>query len=724
MNEQDKNNTTEIPPMGNKKDKQKRNADTGDTVQISFGNSSKVKKIEENPTPEERTPSVDVVFPDEPEHDDDMTASETIVFPHLYEKNKNEDGKEPSSQKPTKKKHKKISVRKMLTLSRITVFCLIVANILMVLDVYLMTRYASLSQKIFYEVNIAVLVIILAIDLFCCVALTHKKKVWMTVILVIALLLNGAGGYALYALARINSSVSDLTATSYTKSVSAALVIYTGSDETITSVSDLDSKKVGIAEGTDTAEVAQEYLDNKGVTVTYESYNGYTALFQALINEEVAAAVLPVSYESLIDSDENLYSYYEQTSILASFSSDVQASTEAGADKDLTTEPFTVLISGENEGLADTIIVVSVNPISMTATMISIPRDSYVPITCYNDAYSKINSAHAVSESCLVDTVEQLTGITIDYTAEFTFASVIEIVDAVGGVDVHNDTSFDGQSWDVETDQLKVIAIPYDESGGTVHMNGEQALGFVRERYAFSDGDFARERHQQEVIQQVISKVMATRNPNMYLNLLEAAGDNLKTNLSTSQMLSFISYAMSKIDRYYNSSNPIGVFNFLNDRLTGYDSTVYDSSLGLDLYIYRLYDGAIADAYAAVEDNINLDETPSNFTGVSWSGAESYMTPDLIQDYYAEDTSQYDSSSSDDSYDYSYDNTYDNTTVTQNSTTDQTTVQEETATATPATDTTTDSGTSEETTEDSTTDETQSDTTTDDSTSTATYPAG
>jgi hypothetical protein len=210
----------------------------------------------------------------------------------------------------------------------------------------------------------------------------------------------------------------------------------------------------------------------------------------------------------------------------------------------------------------------------------------------------------------------------------------------------------------------------------------------------------------------------------MYLNLLEAAGDNLKTNLSTSQMLSFISYAMSKIDRYYNSSNPIGVFNFLNDRLTGYDSTVYDSSLGLDLYIYRLYDGAIADAYAAVEDNINLDETPSNFTGVSWSGAESYMTPDLIQDYYAEDTSQYDSSSSDDSYDYSYDNTYDNTTVTQNSTTDQTTVQEETATATPATDTTTDSGTSEETTEDSTTDETQSDTTTDDSTSTATYPAG
>ena len=74
----------------------------------------------------------------------------------------------------------------------------------------------------------------------------------------------------------------------------------------------------------------------------------------------------------------------------------------------------------------------SVNPVSMKVTMVSIPRDSYVPISCYNGGKSKINSAHASSEACLVQTVQNLTGITIDYTIEFNFASVIQVVDAVG----------------------------------------------------------------------------------------------------------------------------------------------------------------------------------------------------------------------------------------------------------------------------------------------------
>lgn len=589
--------------------------------------------------------------------DEDYTVSETIVFPGRHERKKEEENSSAPFRKK-KRKHKKIAVRKMLRLSRFTVAFLILADVLLVYDVVLMTRYASLSQSVFYKVNIAVMIIIAAVNIFTICALLYKKKVWLTVILVISQILDCGGAYGAYALIRVNSSINDMTATSYTKSVDAALVIYSGNDKVISSVKDLDGKTVGIAEGTDTAEVGKQYLDKKNLSVEYKSYTGYTDLFKALINNEIDSAVLPVSYSSLIDSDQNLYSFYEDTSILASFSSDVQASNEAGADKDLTTEPFTVLISGENEGLADTIILASVNPISMTVTMVSIPRDSYVPITCYNNSSSKINAAHSVSESCLVDTVEQLTGVSIDYTAEFTFASVIEIVDAVGGVDVVNDTNFYGQSWDVENDELKVVPIPYDESGAPVHMNGEQALGFVRERHAFTDGDFARERHQQEVIQQVIAKVMATRNPNTYLDLLQAAGNNLKTNLSSSQVLAFVNYAMSKANRYYNNANPIGVFNFRTSRLTGADSSIYDSSLGLELYIYRLYDGAVKDAYTATENNVNLNAAPDKFTGISWSASRPYTAPAMIQNTYDEvvesgsDTSSYSDSSSDNSYYY------------------------------------------------------------------------
>lgn len=600
-----------------------------------------------------RIPSQDTVFPDEREDEDDFTASETIVLPGMHEKKKEEEAEGEQNPKKKKRHHKKYPVRKMLRLSRVTAIVLIIADVLLVFDVVLMTRYATLSQSIFYKVNIGIMIVIAALNIFAMCALTHKKKTWLIIILVLSLALNCVGVYASYALSRINSSVDDMTSTSYTKSVSAALVIYSGSSDTVTDVEDLEGKTVGIAEGTDTAEIAKEYLSNKNITVEYKSYTGYTDVYKALINDEIACAVLPQTYSGLIDTDETLYSYYDQTSILASFSSDVQTSNEAGADKDLTTEPFTILISGENEGLADTIILASVNPISMKVTMISIPRDSYVPITCYNNSESKINAAHSVSESCLVETVEQLTGVTIDYTAEFTFASVIQIVDAVGGVDVVNETSFYGQSWDIENDELKVVPIPYDESGATVHLNGEQALGFVRERHAFADGDFAREQHQQEVIQQVIAKVMATRNPNTYLDILQAAGDNLKTNLDSQQVLTFLSYAMSKVDRYYNASNATGVFSFTTARLTGYSSSVYDSSLGLNLYIYRLYDGAIQDAYTATENNVNLDAEPDKFTGASWSGSRPYTAAAIIQDTYDE-AEVYDDSSSD-SYDYSSD---------------------------------------------------------------------
>lgn len=581
-----------------------------------------------------------------PQNDEDMTSSRTIVFPGHKIENNEEPGK-PA------RKHHKISVRKMLIHSRWMAAAAILANVLLVYDALLLTRYSSLQKSIFIRIDLIVLAVLVILDLFAAAALIYKKKNWVIIALVISIVLSAGGSYGAYALVRINSSVNDLTSTTYTKNVSAALVTYSGNSSSINSVSDLDGKKVGYAKGTDTAEIGKSYLEKKKVSAEYKEYNSYTELFSALINGDVVSAIMPVQYESIIEGDSTLDDYYADTSILASFDSDVTATTEAGADKDLTAEPFTVLISGENEGLADTIILVSVNPISMKITMTSIARDSYVPITCMGNAKSKINSAHAVSESCLVDTVKQLTGVNIDYTVEFTFASVIEIVDAVGGVDVANDTAFYGQSWNVEKDELEVIPIPYDENGGIVHMNGQQALGFVRERHAFDDGDFARQRHQQAVIENVIAKVMATNNPNTYLNILQAAGDNMKTNLSSNQVLSFISYAMTKAQRYYNPSNLAGIFNFVTGRITGYDSSVYSPDFGFNLYTYDLYNGAITDAYNAIERNTNLNTVPADFSSVSWTAAQVYTAPKMIQDTYDEAITYDDSSSYSDNDDAS-----------------------------------------------------------------------
>ena len=94
-------------------------------------------------------------------------------------------------------------------------------------------------------------------------------------------------------------------------------------------------------------------------------------------------------------------------------------------------------------------------------------------------------------------------------------------------------------------------------------MNGMDALGFARERYAFPDGDFARQRHQQEIIQQVVSKLMASKSPQMFLDVLEAAGDNIKTNFTVEQMTSFVNYTLQKAQRYYNQGDISGIFQFV-----------------------------------------------------------------------------------------------------------------------------------------------------------------
>ena len=233
------------------------------------------------------------------------------------------------------------------------------------------------------------------------------------------------------------------------------------------------------------------------------------------------------------------------------FEEKVTIQNQAGSDKDITSEPFTVLLIGTADGLSDTMILCSVNPISMKVTMSSIARDSYVPITCYNGGQSKINAARAVSRDCLINTIESLIGVDIDYYVDTNFQGVVDIVDALGGIVVDSPLAFVGQNASSERGHYTV----YVPAGEQVTLDGEQALAFARERHLFASGDFARQEHQQQVIAAIVQKIMRTRDINTFLNVLQAAGDNIQTNFTLNQMTNFVSYAMQKANRYYDSSH-------------------------------------------------------------------------------------------------------------------------------------------------------------------------
>lgn len=114
--------------------------------------------------------------------------------------------------------------------------------------------------------------------------------------------------------------------------------------------------------------------------------------------------------------------YLENTKSILTFDKNITVTTESGSDKDITTEPFTVLIIGTDEQRSDALMLASFNPISMQVTLTSIARDSYVPIACYaGKSEDKITHARVRSRQCTIDTVASHDGYRIDFYFESNF---------------------------------------------------------------------------------------------------------------------------------------------------------------------------------------------------------------------------------------------------------------------------------------------------------------
>lgn len=153
-------------------------------------------------------------------------------------------------------------------------------------------------------------------------------------------------------------------------------------------------------------------------------------------------------------------------------------------------------IDGLEGQRSDTIMVVHIPADRQHITVMSIMRDSWVDIPGYGEA--KINAALSYGGVPLaVQTIEGMIGARIDHVAVVDFAGFRGVADALGGVNVYNSIPFDSS---------KMPGHRFER--GMQAMNGEEALAFVRERYAFDDGDFQRARNQQEFAKGVMSQVM------------------------------------------------------------------------------------------------------------------------------------------------------------------------------------------------------------------------
>ncbi|AYW46459.1 LCP family protein [Tetragenococcus koreensis] len=193
-------------------------------------------------------------------------------------------------------------------------------------------------------------------------------------------------------------------------------------------------------------------------------------------------------------------------------------------------DPFSILLLGidsgdlgrEEQGRSDTLMVATVNPQENKSTLVSIPRDTYVDIVG-EDKQDKINHAYAFGgTSMAMDTASEFLDIPIDHYVSINMKGIKELVDAVGGVDVNNDLEFTFDDYNYEF--------------GKIHLNGDQALGYLRMRHDDPEGDYGRQGRQRAVVEAVVDKALSLSGATQYRSILDALEGNMKTDLSFSNM--------------------------------------------------------------------------------------------------------------------------------------------------------------------------------------------
>ena len=174
-------------------------------------------------------------------------------------------------------------------------------------------------------------------------------------------------------------------------------------------------------------------------------------------------------------------------------------------------------------------IILTVNTKTKKVLITTTPRDSYVPIALGgNDQKDKLTHAGLYGVDASIKTLENLYNIDLNYYVRLNFTSFLKLIDYLGGVDVDNDKAFtakhNGQYY----------------AAGRIHLNANQALGFVRERYALSDGDRDRGRNQQKVITAIIRKLTSAEALTNFNDILQGIQDSIQTNMPFVTMMNLV----------------------------------------------------------------------------------------------------------------------------------------------------------------------------------------
>ncbi len=436
-----------------------------------------------------------------------------------------------------------------------------------------------------------------------------NKGLFITILFIYSIICFLVGGIIFYVYGKIDS-LNKNTVT-YT---SKLLVM---NNNAATDIDDINEMTIGILDDQKNPEgyiIPQEIIRENKLQDENEikKYDDYTSMLVDLYANELDAMFVSGSYVSMFSGITGYENIEMDTKVIISKDKKMKkaatSSIETASSGKSITEPFTILLMGidstdevlEKNAIAngDTLILITFNPKTLNATMISIPRDSYVPIACWSGKpENKITHAAAYGNDCMVNTIQNYFDTKIDYYAKINFKGLVKLVNAVGGVEV---------------DVPQVLCTDDSSRGGEICiqpgrqvLNGEQALVFARNRKALANGDFGRAQHQQEIIMALVNKMKNIKDVSKFMEILNTISNSLDTNLTTKQILSFYNVGKDIIKKSL-SSDDADLINIQQLFLQGTGQMIYDERARMVLWDYVPINDSRKDIIQAMKENLEL----------------------------------------------------------------------------------------------------------------------
>lgn len=547
-----------------------------------------------------------------------------------------------------KKKKNKRPISKFMTIFMIVSLALLIFQII---------KLNLLPAKLIVLISLVMIILCLIILLI----LHFKAKKFLPRILAgfVALCMCMGLAYGNYFIYKTDNTFDVVTSLADSKATTTSIVVLKSSS--IKKESGLKGKKIGTILDMDKKPTKRmlDDLNKDNIKCTTKDYSNLDELMEAFYSGEVDAICLNEKYRDILHETQAYFTFQTDTRIVhqnVHYTKVEKNDNPSNPVNDISRDAFTVLVSGndsygtlqDSNTRSDANLLLTVNPKTGTILMTSIPRDYYVELVCPEDdpelacpegSYDKLTHSGLMGIKSTEETIEKALGIKINYNVRINFSSVVNLVDALDGIDLDIKKG-------EEVDIFYVNSQP-GLSVGKHHVDGETALAFARERHAYLDGDNQRVRNQQKVFKAIFNRIVSPKMITNYGKFMDALAVAFDTNLSGDEISKFVKYELNnmpdwKIESYAIVAEPDYQFCYQSQ---SYASVVQQNDIMNEVARKKIKAVLNGKSSTTVEDPSGYSQTASEDNAVG-------NTEELQSMGAEKEQTDYD-------YEYDYDQSYD-----------------------------------------------------------------